>query len=125
MNSYDMRLYEDENVNRMHVAIQLFDEICSKWFRSTALVLFLNKSDLFKEKIERVDLKVCFADYAGGCNYANGSASLQQKFKSLNRQPNKPIYMHVTCATDTENVRFVFNSVRDVLLNQSLGASGF
>jgi len=126
MNSYDMRLYEDENVNRMHEAIQLFDEICnSKWFRSTALVLFLNKSDLFKEKIEKVDLKVCFADYAGGCNYANGSSYLQQKFKSLNRQPNKPIYMHVTCATDTENVRFVFNSVRDVLLNQSLGASGF
>lgn len=54
MNSYDMRLYEDENVNRMHEAIQLFDEICnSKWFRSTALVLFLNKSDLFKEKIQK------------------------------------------------------------------------
>jgi len=78
MNSYDMRLYEDENVNRMHEAIQLFDEICnSKWFRSTALVLFLNKSDLFKEKIEKVDLKVCFADYAGGCNYTNGSNYMQ------------------------------------------------
>jgi len=126
MNSYDMRLYEDENVNRMHEAIQLFDEICnSKWFRSTALVLFLNKSDLFKEKIEKVDLKVCFADYAGGRNFANGSAYMQTKFKSLNRQPNKPIYIHITCATDTENVKFVFNSVRDVLLNQSLGASGF
>ncbi len=126
MNSYDMRLYEDENVNRMHEAIQLFDEICnSKWFRATALVLFLNKSDLFKEKIEKVDLKVCFADYAGGCNYTNGANYMQAKFKSLNRQPNKPIYVHITCATDTENVKFVFNSVRDVLLNQSLGASGF
>ena len=126
MNSYDMRLYEDENVNRMHEAIQLFDEICnSKWFRQTALVLFLNKSDLFKEKIEKVDLKVCFADYAGGCNYSNGSLYMQTKFKSLNRQPNKPVYSHITCATDTENVKFVFNSVRDVLLNQSLGASGF
>ena len=97
-----MRLYEDENVNRMHEAIQLFDEICnSKWFRQTALVLFLNKSDLFKEKIEKVDLKVCFADYAGGMNYQNGVAYMQTKFKSLNRQPNKPIYIHVTCATDT------------------------
>ena len=46
----------------MHEAIQLFDEICnSKWFRQTALVLFLNKSDLFKEKIEKVDLKGKFS----------------------------------------------------------------
>ena len=29
MNEYDMKLYEDENVNRMHEAIQLFDEICN------------------------------------------------------------------------------------------------
>jgi len=30
MNEYDMKLYEDENVNRMHEAIQLFDEICNR-----------------------------------------------------------------------------------------------
>lgn len=47
------QLYEDENVNRMHEAIQLFDEICnSKWFKSTAMILFLNKCDLFREKIQ-------------------------------------------------------------------------
>lgn len=108
MDCYDLKLYEDENVNRMHESIQLFDEICnSKWFKDTALVLFLNKSDLFKEKIERVDLKVGFADYAGGCSFANASLYLQSKFKSLNRQPNKQIYIHLTCATDTENVRCV------------------
>lgn len=125
LDCYDMKLYEDENVNRMHESLQLFDEICnSKWFKDTALVLFLNKSDLFKEKIEKVDLKVCFQDYAGGNSFANASLYMQSKFKSLNRQPTKQVYMHLTCATDTENVRFVFNSVRDVVLNAGLTESG-
>jgi len=126
MDCYDLKLYEDENVNRMHESIQLFDEICnSKWFKDTALVLFLNKTDLFKDKIEKTDLKVCFADYMGGCNFANASAYLQSKFKSLNRQPGKNVYMHLTCATNTENVRVVFQSVRDVVLKKVFNEVGF
>merc|ERR1711959_203199 len=81
MNEYDMKLYEDENVNRMHEAIQLFDEICnSKWFKSTSMILFLNKSDLFKDKIQNVDMNVCFSDYTGGKSYKNGCAYLKRKF---------------------------------------------
>ena len=77
---YDMKLYEDENVNRMHEAIQLFDEICnSKWFKSTSMILFLNKSDLFKDKIQNVDMNVCFSDYTGGKSYKNGCAYLKAR----------------------------------------------
>lgn len=36
-----------------------------------------------------------------------------------NEQP-KPIYSHFTCATDTENILFVFNSVRDHILHTHL-----
>jgi guanine nucleotide-binding protein G(i) subunit alpha len=80
---YDMKLYEDENVNRMHEAIQLFDEICnSKWFKSTSMILFLNKSDLFKDKIQNVDMNVCFSDYTGGKSYKNGCAYLKASYSS-------------------------------------------
>merc|ERR1711991_1235331 len=122
MNEYDMKLYEDENVNRMHEAIQFFDEICnSKWFKSTSMILFLNKSDLFKEKIQVVDMNVCFSDYTGGKNSKNGSAYLKRKFKKLNRRPNKQVYTHITCATDTENIRFVFEAAKDIIVTQAAG----
>ena len=50
--TYVQVLYEDASVNRMVEALNLFDEICnSKWFLETAMILFLNKSDLFEEKI--------------------------------------------------------------------------
>jgi hypothetical protein len=66
MSEYDLKLYEDETVNRMDESLKLFDEICnSKWFTDVAIILFLNKSDIFREKIKKIDLSVCFADYKG------------------------------------------------------------
>ena len=34
------------------------------------------------------------------------------------------VYPHETCATDTENVKFVFNAVKDVILQGNLRDSG-
>ena len=100
MDGYDMKLYEDENVNRIQEARKLFDDIVnSKWFQSTNIVLFLNKSDLFAEKIKTVDLKVCFSDYKGGLDYTAASEFIQHKFKKLNRRTGREIYTHTTCAT--------------------------
>lgn len=66
MSEYDLKLYEDERVNRMHESVTLFEEICNcQWFNETSVIMFLNKSDLFEVKIKEVDLKVCFEDYAG------------------------------------------------------------
>eukprot|EP00479_Gromia_sphaerica_P011833 TRINITY_DN600_c0_g2_i5.p1 TRINITY_DN600_c0_g2~~TRINITY_DN600_c0_g2_i5.p1 ORF type:complete len:241 (+),score=32.70 TRINITY_DN600_c0_g2_i5:262-984(+) len=51
LSDYDLKLFEDERVNRMDEALSLFEEICnSRWFQKTSTILFLNKSDLFKRK---------------------------------------------------------------------------
>lgn len=124
MSEYDLKLYEDERVNRMHESITLFEEICNcQWFNDTSVIMFLNKRDLFEEKIKKVDLKVCFDDYQGGCNYDNAVDYLKQKFVKLNRNPNKLIYVHVTCATDTGNIKFVFNAVKDIIVRETFSTS--
>lgn len=125
MDGYDMKLYEDENVNRIQEARKLFDDIVnSKWFQSTNIVLFLNKSDLFAEKIKQVDLKVCFSDYKGGNDYNAASECMQHKFKKLNRRTGREIYTHTTCATDTQNVKHVFNDVRNTLISKAFKSVG-
>jgi GTPase SAR1 family protein len=126
ISEYDQVLYEDENTNRMVEALNLFDEICnSRWFRETAMILFLNKRDLFAEKIQKVSLRVCFPkyddkdyDYEAGCQY------LEEQFQQRNRHPEKQIYIHITCATDTDNVSAVFNAVKDIIIRKSLGEAG-
>jgi guanine nucleotide-binding protein G(o) subunit alpha len=51
-------LVEDETTNRMHESLRLFDSICNnKWFVNTSIILFLNKKDLFAEKITRSSLR--------------------------------------------------------------------
>lgn len=41
-------------------------------------------------------------------------------FVDLNPDSDKIVYSHFTCATDTENIRFVFAAVRDTILQYNL-----
>lgn len=71
-------LAEDEEMNRMIESMKLFDSICnSKWFVETSIILFLNKKDLFEEKIQRSPLTICFPEYTGK------PSSLQSRLEAL------------------------------------------
>eukprot|EP01125_Pyxidicula_operculata_P013904 TRINITY_DN4615_c0_g1_i3.p1 TRINITY_DN4615_c0_g1~~TRINITY_DN4615_c0_g1_i3.p1 ORF type:complete len:286 (-),score=48.91 TRINITY_DN4615_c0_g1_i3:100-957(-) len=66
LSEYDLMLYEDDETNRMHESLKLFDEICnSKWFQNVPIILFLNKTDIFREKIKKVNITTAFPDYPG------------------------------------------------------------
>jgi GTPase SAR1 family protein len=125
LSEYDLKLYEDDSTNRMHESLKLFREICnSKWFTDTAMILFLNKRDLFADKIKKVDLKVAFDDYNGGLNYDNAVTFIKDKFLSQNENPKKHVYTHVTCATDTDSIQVVFNAVKDIILQGIINDTG-
>jgi len=125
MSEYDLNLYEDDRTNRMHESLKLFKEIANtKWFLNTSMILFLNKKDLFQEKIKKVDLTVAFPEYKGGLDYGKAAAYIRTIFLAQNENPKKQVYVHETCATDTNNVAVVFNAVRDTVLNQTLTDAG-
>jgi len=127
LSEYDMVLYEDEKMNRMEETLSLFDEICnSRWFRETDMILFLNKRDLFQEKIKRVPLNVCpvFKEYTGENSYDVGCRLIEDTFHAKNKNSDKKIYVHITCATDTNNMRAVFVAIKDIIIRRSLGAAG-
>lgn len=66
ISEYDQVLVEDESVNRMAEALTLFDSICnSRWFVKTSMILFLNKIDLFKDKLPKSPMGKYFPDYTG------------------------------------------------------------
>jgi len=124
ISAYDRMLYEDEKVNRLEEALNLFENICnSRWFRDTSIILFLNKSDLFKDKIKTVPLTVTFPEYRGENTFEAGTNFLEQEFLKRNHY-KKPIYCHVTCATDTRNVGVVFNGVKDIVVREALQKAG-
>jgi len=126
INEYNQLLYEDNATNRVHESLNLFSDICnSRWFRSKSTILFLNKDDLFRDKIARVDLRVCFPEYDGGCDYDKAAAYLKQQFLKRNEYPDtKRVYVHITCATNTDNISFTFNVVSDIIVKERLKESG-
>ncbi|KAF7306308.1 hypothetical protein MIND_00421900 [Mycena indigotica] len=126
LSEYDQMLYEDESVNRMQEALTLFDSICnSRWFVKTSIILFLNKIDLFAEKLPRSPLGDYFPDYNGGDNYDAACDYLLHRFVSLNQSAaTKQIYAHYTCATDTQQIKFVLSAIQDILLQLHLRECG-
>jgi len=126
ISEYDQVLFEDEETNRMVEALNLFDEICNyKMFHKTSMILFLNKRDIFAEKIQKVPLtKGCFTGYTGPNTYEAASQFILEQFELRNRDQQKRIYPHLTCATDKDNVKVVFNAVKDTVIRRSLEEGG-
>src|SRR5690349_16639265 len=47
-------------------SLELFKLMCScRWFEKSSMILFLNKTDLFEEKIKTIPITVLFKDYNG------------------------------------------------------------
>ena len=126
MSEYDLTLAEDPETNRMHESMKLFDSICNnKYFVSTSMILFLNKKDLFEEKIKKSPLTIAFPEYDGDHSFDDAAEFIKIKFEDLNRNKGtKEIYAHYTCATDTGNIQFVFDAATDVIIKTNLKDCG-
>lgn len=67
-------------------------------------------------------LLLCFV--TGPNTYEDAAAYIQAQFESKNRSPNKEIYCHMTCATDTNNIQVVFDAVTDIIIANNLRGCG-
>ena len=110
----------------MHEALMLFESISnSKYFEKAALILFLNKMDLFREKIAsgQSPIERHFPDYTGPPNDVRAAQEyFASKFRNLVRQPSKEVYVHYTNATDTDLLKKTMDSVQDMIVQRNLNA---
>ena len=60
----------------------------------------------------------------GSSTFDSGVDFIRQKFLERNRSQEKAIYVHLTCATDTENIYFVFRAVSNTIITENLRLSG-
>ncbi|XP_035670448.1 guanine nucleotide-binding protein G(q) subunit alpha [Branchiostoma floridae] len=122
LSEYDQVLVESDNENRMEESKALFRTIITyPWFQNSSVILFLNKKDLLEEKIMYSHLVDYFPEFDGPQRDAQAAREFILKmFVDLNPDSDKIIYSHFTCATDTENIRFVFAAVKDTILQLNL-----
>ena len=103
-------------------SLKLFQIIIGyKLFKKTSVILFLNKKDLFEEKIMRSNIVDYFPEYDGPKYDAMAARDfVLEMFLAENSYPKKQIFSHFTCATDTENIRIVFESVKQTILEKHM-----
>ncbi|XP_006918516.1 guanine nucleotide-binding protein subunit alpha-14 [Pteropus alecto] len=122
LSEYDQVLAECDNENRMEESKALFKTIITyPWFLNSSVILFLNKKDLLEEKIMYSHLISYFPQYTGPKQDVKAARDFILKlYQDQNPDKEKVIYSHFTCATDTENIRFVFAAVKDTILQLNL-----
>jgi guanine nucleotide-binding protein G(o) subunit alpha len=104
------------------------------------MILFLNKKDLFAEKLRFSSINICFPDYTGLLNifiiifwnsylgpntYESSLHYIQEQFEKIYLQEKinaheRDLYTHITCATDTETMQFVFAAISDMIIATNL-----
>jgi len=126
LSEYDQTLFEDNSVSRITESLNLFEGVLNmKWFLNHPVLLFLNKRDLFLEKIKKVALSDVFPEFSGGDDYALAAEFMERKFLERGTAERRnQIYSHVVCATDQDNVAHVFNDVKDIIIRGALQGSG-
>jgi GTPase SAR1 family protein len=125
LTEYNQVLREDIKQNRLKESLNLFDIACNRRYPDKPILLFLNKKDLFANKIKDTDLKVCFPTYKGGCDYDAALEYIKWKFMNVRKDKSKQIYVMETTATDTKNMEFIIKSMVDIVEKQNLAQSGF
>ena len=134
---------EDPEKNRMLDALELFKSICEiKSINGIPIIVFLNKIDIFTEKIEKYSIKDYFPDYNAKENsLKEAKRFFRQKFTNIIQQVEteqqglkssaKPqireAYFHYTNNTDSKltgiflfYVAFVINAVSDIILTKNM-----
>jgi len=122
LSEYDLFLEEDSNVNRMQESLKLFTAILEdEKLKDATIILFLNKKDLFREKIKQKNITTAFPKYSGAQHYEEASAYIQQQFLAKNNDIDRHVFCHTTCAVDIHDMQNEWTStMRNIFFRTSI-----
>ncbi|KAJ7721957.1 guanine nucleotide binding protein, alpha subunit [Mycena maculata] len=126
ISAFDQVLAEEPRVNRLADSVNLWTTIVSnKLLANTNVILFLNKIDIMKSKLESGIKLVDYVNSYGRRpnDLENASNYLRKKFAGIQRE-NSPshrvFYCHLTTVTDPKSTQYILANIKDMLMHQYL-----
>lgn len=102
----------------------IFDTIVNNGIlREVSMILFLNKYDLLVKKVANpeTDIRWYFPQFTGNSHSIQDvQAFILAMFTGVKRDCRKVLFHHFTTAVDTENIKIVFNYVKETILQRNL-----
>jgi len=130
ISAFDQYLEEDYKVNRIDDSLQTFNTICSSpLLRHVHLVLFLNKTDILKQKLlAGIKVKKYITSFADRPNeFHEVSQYFRAHFHQVHRKNNpdskRVLYTHMTSVVDTKATQEIITNVRDSIFRGYLKES--
>jgi len=127
ISAFDQVLTEDPRINRLEDSLLLWRGIVSnKLLEGVPIVIFLNKCDLLREKLEAgVQLKNHLITYGDRPNdYESVAKYLRNKFGAMHKQhttnPDRQLFIHYTAVIDKEKTAEIIANVREAVLRLNL-----
>ncbi|PFH52074.1 hypothetical protein AMATHDRAFT_57911 [Amanita thiersii Skay4041] len=126
---FDQVLAEDPNVNRLEDSILLWKSVVSNpLLKLTEIVLFLNKIDILKAKLEAgIRFGHYVISYGSRPNdLEHASNYLKKKFAALHKQHSprpRTFYCHLTTVTDVKSTQHILGNVKDMVVRKNLHES--
>lgn len=125
---FDQVLAEDKRTNRLEESRNIFDTIVNNTtFQNISIILFLNKTDLLAVKVKSpsTNIQHYFPQFSGDPRSVYDVQNfILEMFVSAkkNLERTAAIYHHFTNAVDTHNIKVVFSSVKDTILQRNLAS---
>ncbi|EGO24442.1 hypothetical protein SERLADRAFT_467759 [Serpula lacrymans var. lacrymans S7.9] len=119
ISAFDQYLEEDPRTNRIDDSLQLFTQICSNpLLKRVHLVLFLNKTDILKKKLDSgLSVSKYILSYGDRANeYESVVQYFRAHFLQVHRRNNenrRVLYTHLTSVVDTKATQSIIGNVRD------------
>jgi len=128
ISEYDQNLREDNITKRLDETFRVFEDVINnKYFKSKPIIVFLNKMDIFEEKLKKRPINQYYPEFQSADTVDKAVECIQKKLKSLDKNSNggNRITFHSTIAINTDLFIPVFNAVVLHALHDSLCNSGF
>ena len=125
ISAYDV-IDEESKTNSLIESLSVFKYISGNdWLKGSDIILFFNKIDLFKAKLSRVPLSVCFPHYQEEGDVDDAVRFIKEEFiKTGNEIIKRDFYSFITCATDTGSLDLTFRAASNILIRKSLQGAG-
>ncbi|XP_052771298.1 guanine nucleotide-binding protein G(i) subunit alpha-3-like isoform X6 [Mya arenaria] len=124
LSAFDETLEEDESLNSLEDSLQMFHEVShNHYLERTDFLLFLNKYDLFTEKLKHVQFKTFVKTYSGDNSPETCIKYIKDQFEQ-SRPCHKHVYTHVACATDVTMMADVLSKVLNIVAEINFRKTG-
>ncbi|KAJ3494191.1 hypothetical protein NLJ89_g10859 [Agrocybe chaxingu] len=129
ISSFNERLEEDDRINRLEDTLVLWKKICSNPLLSEVqIILFMNKIDLLKKKLERgVRVQKYIPDFDKSNDFETVSLWFRRVFRRIyvdNMHPNNPFISHFTSVVDTKTTAQTLEAVQATILRHDIVDAG-